>query len=614
MAFLCLKIGGDILKELKFIFKFMESNKFIYFLSILSIFMATFFTIIIPILIKITIDSIIGDKPIDLEQAAKLIDFLGGKVFLKNNLWIIGIIIIILTILRGVFLYLKNTLSSRSAENTVKNIREELYDHIQKLPYEYHVKLETGELLQRCTSDIEIIRRFLAVQFTEIGGVLFMLIFVLYVMFNMHIKMTLISMSLLPVIFIFAYVFFSRVQKVFEASEEAEAKMSIVLQENLTGIRVVKAFSRQNYEIKKFDEKNNQYKDLTYNLMKLFSWYWSISDLLCMSQNGVVLVVGSLWAIKNYISLGDLIVFTAYENMLLWPIRQMGRIFSDMGKTIVSIKRIQEILNEPIERLEENYEKPKIEGNIVFENVYFEYELGKPILNEISFKIDKGMTVAILGPTGSGKSSIIYLLARLYDYQRGSIKIEGVELKNIDKKWIRKNVGIVLQEPFLFAKTIKENIKLSNPKIEDRKIYEAARIASIHEDITSFERGYDTLVGERGVSLSGGQKQRIAIARTIINECPIVVFDDSLSAVDAKTDVSIRKALNEKKNKSTTIIISHRISTISEADLILVLDKGKISQKGTHEQLIEEEGLYKRVYTIQNSIEDHFCENKIMQE
>jgi ATP-binding cassette subfamily B protein len=284
----------------------------------------------------------------------------------------------------------------------------------------------------------------------------------------------------------------------------------------------------------------------------------------------------------------------------------MGRILSDMGKTIVSVGRLEEILGEPIEILEENHEKPVIKGNVTFEDVYFEYGDGKPVLKGISFQVKAGETIAILGPTGSGKSSLIHLLARLYDYQKGSIKIDNMELKGIDKKWVRKNIGIVLQEPFLFAKTIKENIKLSNPKLEDRKVFDAAKVASIHEDIESFEKGYETPVGERGVSLSGGQKQRIAIARTIINECPIVVFDDSLSAVDTETDISIRKALNERKNKSTTFIISHRISTVCEADLILVLDRGKIVQSGTHESLLKEEGLYKRVYNIQNSSEDDF--------
>lgn len=582
----------------------MKGSKFIYFLSILSIILATFFTVLGPLLIKTTIDSIIGNNPIDSNGMLKLIDFGGGISFFKNNLWIIGILLIILTILRGIFLYFKNTLSSKSAENTAKNIREELYDHIQKLPYEYHVKADTGELIQRCSSDVETIRRFLAVQFVEVGGSLFNLIFVAYIMFNLHVKMALVSMAVVPIIFIFAFIFFSKVQKIFLEVDESEGRLSTVLQENLTGIRVVKAFARQSYEIEKFDKKNEDYRDLTFRLIKLLAWYWSISDFICMMQIGAVLVVGSLWAAKGQISLGTLVVFITYEGMLLWPVRQMGRILTDMGKSIVSIGRINEILHEPIEILEENHGKPKIIGNISFGNVYFSYEDDAPILKGISFDVKVGETVAILGPTGSGKSSLVHLLPRLYDYNSGSIKIDGMELKYIDKKWIRKNVGLILQEPFLFAKTIRDNIRISDPKLGDRKVFEAAETASIHNDITSFDKGYDTLVGERGVSLSGGQKQRMAIARTIINESPIVVFDDSLSAVDTETDVAIREALNKRKNKSTTFIISHRISTIQEADLILILDNGKIVQSGNHETLLKEDGLYRRVYELQGSFDN----------
>lgn len=300
-----------------------------------------------------------------------------------------------------------------------------------------------------------------------------------------------------------------------------------------------------------------------------------------------------------------MVAFVSYINMLVWPVRQMGRTLTDMGKAFVSLGRIEGILNESIEILDENGIKPEIKGNIEFKSVSFEYEKGKPVLSDVSFNIKAGETIALIGPTGSGKSSLVHLLPRLYEYTSGSILIDGVELNTIDKSWVRKNIGLVLQEPFLYAKTIRENIKLANPTMEDEKVIKAAKTASIHNDITSFEEGYETLVGERGVSLSGGQKQRMAIARTIINECPVVIFDDSLSAVDTETDISIRTALKKRKDKATTIIISHRISTVSEADMILVIDKGKIIQRGTHSSLIAEEGLYKRVYTIQNSLDDH---------
>ena len=433
----------------------------------------------------------------------------------------------------------------------------------------------------------------MSIQLVEVAGSLFMLGFVSYTMFKLNVKMTLVSMATMPIIFIFAFIFFSKVKKAFEASDEAEAELTTVLQENLTGVRVVKACANQKYEIEKFDEKNKDYRDKTYKLIQDLALYWGASDFICFIQIGLTIVFGSIWAVAGEISLGTVMAFSTYVNMLLWPIRQMGRTLTDMGKAIVSIGRIEEIFNENIEILNENNEKPEIKGNIEFKNVYFEYEKNTPVIDSISFSVKAGSTVAIIGPTGSGKSSLVYLLARLYDYNRGSILIDGKELKYIDKAWVRKNIGIVLQEPFLYAKTIRDNIKLANPSIQDKKVYESAKIASIHQDIKSFDKGYDTYVGERGVSLSGGQKQRVAIARTIINDCPIVVFDDSLSAVDTETDISIRKALNNRKNKSTTIIISHRISTVSEADEIIVLDNGRIIQRGNHEKLINEKDCIK---------------------
>lgn len=592
------------MKEIKKIFKFMAGYKGIYILGMVCIVLSQMITILSPLIIRTTIDSIIGTEPINSSFVAKIVKSMGGKEYLSNNIWIMGILLVLIAIFRGVFLYFKNTLASKAAEGTTKRIRDTLYDHIQRLPYQYHVKSETGELIQKCTSDVDIIKRFLSIQLVEVAGSLFMFIMVSYVMFSLNVKMALVSIATIPIIFIFALIFFSKVKDTFEASDKAEAKLTTVLQENLTGIRVVKAFSRQKYEVEKFDEKNQDYRDKTYGLIKLLAIYWGSSDFICFIQIGLVLVIGSIWTVRGDISLGTLVAFTTYINMLLWPIRQMGRTLTDMGKAIISVRRIEEILNEPIEILEENHMKPKFEGNISLNNVYFEYEENRPILKNISFTAKAGSTIAIIGPTGSGKSSLVYLLARLYDYNKGSIQIDGIELKSIDKLWVRKNVGIVLQEPFLYGKTIKENIRLADPTIEDIKVYESAKIASIHQDIKSFNKGYDTYVGERGVSLSGGQKQRIAIARTIINQCPIVIFDDSLSAVDTETDISIRKALNHRKNKSTTIIVSHRISTVSEADTILVLDKGEIIQMGNHKNLIKTEGLYKRIYEIQNSIND----------
>ncbi|MGO1368581.1 ABC transporter ATP-binding protein [Senegalia sp. (in: firmicutes)] len=591
------------MKELKLLWKFMKGSKLLYLAAIVSIGLATFASIINPLVLKFSIDSVIGDKDIEAPDIIKnIIENIGGIEVFENNLWILALILIILTIIQGIFLYTKGKWSNTAAESISKNIREKLYDHIQNLPYTYHVRAETGDLIQRSTSDIDTIRKFLAIQFVEIGRAVFMILFISIIMFSLNIKMALVSMAVVPIIFAFSVVFFLKVKKIFRLSDESEAELSTVLQENLNGVRVVRAFSKEKFEIDKFEEKNERYRYLTYKLIKLLAGYWALSDLLSLIQIGLVLVLGVYWTVLGDISLGTLVVFTTYEGMLLWPVRQLGRILTDLGKSLVSLERIGEVLDNPIEKEEEGELTPEIEGNIEFKNVSFSYEDGEKILKNISFEVKRGETVAIMGKTGSGKSSLVHLLARLYDYDSGSIKIDGIELKNIKKRWMRKNVGLVLQEPFLFSRSIKENIGISNLKAKDNDIRESARIAAIHNVILGFNKGYDTTVGEKGVTLSGGQKQRIAIARTIINNSPILVFDDSLSAVDTETDLAIRRALISRKKNITTFIISHRITTVSEADKIIILEDGKIVESGTHLELLEREGLYKRVFNIQSGI------------
>jgi ATP-binding cassette subfamily B protein len=592
-------------KKLKLLWGYMKGNRLLYVGAILSIGLATMFTFISPLIIRVTIDSIIGDRPMDVPMwLQSIVNYFGGKTVLVKNIWICGIAIVLLAIGNGFFTYLKGKWSAVASESIAKNIRESLYRHLQHVPYDYHVKAETGDLIQRCTSDVDTIRSFLAVQFVEIGRAIFMLVMALSIMLSLNVRLTLVSMAVIPIIFSYAYLFFLKVQKAFKESDEAEGRMSTVLQENLTGVRVVRAFARQNYEIEKFDIKNAEFRDFTYKLLKLLAWYWSISDLLCMIQICSVLVFGSYLATKNMITLGTLVVFTTYEGMLLWPVRQMGRILTDLGKTTVSLQRIKDILDVDIEEVVGIQPKDNIQGDIEFDNVSFGYEENRLILKNISFKVKKGQTVAILGPTGSGKSTLVHLLPRLYDVKSGTIKIDNIDINKFNKKWLRQNIGIVLQEPFLFSKTIKDNISIAQTQAEEAEVFEATRIASIHDVIEGFEKGYETLVGERGVTLSGGQKQRIAIARTIIKKSPILIFDDSLSAVDTETDTAIRKALKERNMNTTTFIISHRVTTLSEADFIIVLDKGEIVQLGTHEQLIGENGLYQRIWNIQNELEE----------
>ena len=596
------------MKQMNILWKFMKGNRFLYLMSIAAIGVATFLSFIWPMILRVTVDSVIGNQEMAVSGWIKPYfetgyQWLGGKNVLEKNLWICAVILVGITIMRGAFLFAKGKWSALASESIAKHIRNTLYDHLQHLPFAYHVKAKTGDLIQRCTSDVETIRRFIAVQFVEIGRAFFMIGFALSFMLPMSKKMTLVSLALVPVIFVFAFVFFRKVKQAFQESDEAEGKLSAVLQENLTGVRVVRAFARQQYEISKFDTKNKKYRDLTYRLIWLLALYWSSSDFICLIQIGMVLVFGTYWAASGEITLGIMLAFSSYVGMLLWPVRQLGRVLTDMGKAMVSLDRINAILSEAKEedgRIKDQIEK----GNISFQNVDFSYEKGKPILQNVSFDVKAGETVAILGPTGSGKSSLVQLLAGLYTYDKGSIKINDIEVKEMNKKVLRKTVGLMLQNTFLFSKNIRDNIGIAKPSYQDEEVIEAAKIANVHNVITSFEKGYETAVGERGVTLSGGQKQRVAIARILMNHYPILIFDDSLSAVDTETDSAIRKALKERNKNTTTFIISHRLNTLAEADKIIVLEKGKVIQEGNHQELIKQDGLYQRIWKIQNDLED----------
>jgi len=587
----------------------MKSNRVLYIIAIAAIGVATFLSFLWPMVLRVTVDSIIGDKALEAQGWLKPVfsgayNFFGGHSGLVGKLWICSIVLILITLTRGVFLYFKGKWSAVASESIAQHIRDKVYDHLQLLPYDYHVKSKTGDLIQRCTSDVETVRRFLSIQFVERGeSIVHGRVCTFIYASNERTDDNGFYGTYSVYSLVFAVIFFNKVKNAFQLSDESEGRMSTVLQENLTGVRVVRAFARQAHEIDKFDEKNSEYRDLTYRLIRLLAWYWSISDFLSLIQIAAVLILGTFWAANGVISLGTLLAFSTFVGMMLWPIRQMGRVLTDMGKTMVSVGRIHEILDEPTEEFNDD-EEISVKGKIEFKDVSFEYEAGKPVLKNISFSAEPGQTIAILGPTGSGKSSLVHLLPRLYDYTSGSIKIDGIELKDIDKHSIRKNVGIVLQEPFLFSRTLKENIGMSRLDCEDDEVFDAAQIASVHDVILDFQKGYETAVGERGVTLSGGQKQRVAMARTLVMNTPILIFDDSLSAVDTETDAAIRTQLNKREQKATTFIISHRLTTLSEANIILVLEHGELVQIGSHEELVSQEGLYKRVWMIQNSLEE----------
>lgn len=595
----------DTLKRLNELIN--KKNKTLYIFSIVLTVFSTFFSLLVPLIIKFVVDSILDNKPLDVPVFIKnAIDWVGGVPYLSKHIWIPGAFIILVTIINGILTFLKDRFSVYASENTIKTLKDKLYDHIQKLPYMYHSNSQAGDLIQRCTSDVETVKKFIQSQMMEVFKTLFMLILSMTIMFSLNVKLAFFSIIMIPIIFVYSYIFSSKVKIAFKNSDEKEGALSTVLQENLSGVRVVRAFCRQEFEMQKFLEKNKDYRDTTYNLIKIIARFWSTSDLICFTQIMFVLIASIYMIYNNEITLGTLLLFSTYENMLIWPARQLGRIISDFGKMQVSLFRIDEILDLEIEVETENGLKPDLNGDIVFSNVSFRYEEDKQSLKNVSFVANKGDTIALLGTTGSGKSTLMHLLLRLYDYTTGSIKINGIELNTIDKKWLREKIGIVLQEPFLFSKSIKENIKMASDNVLDKDIFQVTKIALIHSTIEDFEKGYDTIVGEKGVTLSGGQKQRVAIARTLIKDSSILIFDDSLSAVDTETDSQIRSALKSTNKNIITFIISQRISTLKEADKILVLEDGQITNMGTHDELISKDGLYSRIWKIQNMLEDDF--------
>lgn len=553
-----------------------------------------------PIIISYVVDNVIAGVPFEKGMVGDIVHVLGGIPWLQKNMWFAAVLIVVIYILTAFAIHKRSIHTGKVSESFARNIRDTMYDHIQRLPYAFHKQRDSGDLVQRATSDIETIRRFIASQLSEMMFAVVNTVLAAIILFRRNVELTFISLSLIPFILLASYIFFTKAKKIFLACDQAESRMTTVLQENLNGMRVVKAFHQEQAEIEKFEVYNEEYRRRYFDLMHALAIFWSSTDILGMLQILLMLCFGIAMALQGTLSTGSFLVFLLYEATIVWPMRQLGRILADMGKVSVSIGRIQEVLKEEEEDMEAG-EHPTIEGEIVFDHVSFHYDdAQQAILQDISFTIPKHSRVAIMGPTGSGKSSLVHLLTGIYPYSQGSIKIDGVELRDIAKDWLRTHIQIVLQEPFLFSKTIYDNILLANRGIQREMVEDMARLASIHQDIEAFDQGYETMVGEKGVTLSGGQKQRVAIARTLVSQSPILIFDDSLSALDSKTDAYIQEALDDLEQAMTMLMVTHRINTARRADFIIVLDKGRVIQQGTHAELIKIEGMYKRIYTLQN--------------
>ena len=574
----------------RLIWSFLKGSKALFAVCIISAALMALADMVIPQIIRAAIDNAIGGAPADYPAAVmRLVDRAGGFAYLGEHLWIMALAIVAVALVKAISQYLFRLTNSMAAETMVKTMRDGLFEHIEHLPFAWHMKNRTGDIIQRCTSDIDTMKNFISEQMTSILRIIILLVMAVIFMLGMNVRLTFIALIPVPVI----------IGDGFLDCDENEGKLSAMAQENLTGVRVVRAFGRERYERDRFEEQNEYYTSKWVRLAKVMSRYWSSSDVLSGTEVLLVVVFGAAFCLRGEMTSGEYVAFISYNSMLVWPVRMLGRMISEMSKAGVSVERIAYIMNSPVEQDKPGTTEPDLSGDIRFEHVSFAYEGCPEILHDIDFTMPAGSVLGILGGTGSGKSTMMFLLDKLYELppENGRISIGGVDINDISTPYLRENIGMVLQEPFLFSRSIAENISIAGEKVDMTAVREASRAACVE----GFTQGYDTFVGERGVTLSGGQKQRAAIARTLMRRQPIMIFDDSLSAVDTETDAKIRAELERRFGSASIILISHRITTLAKASQILVLDKGRIAERGTHDELVAANGIYRKIYDIQTA-------------
>lgn len=588
----------------KLILGFLKGSKCFFLLCMICAALSALADMVTPQIIRITVDQVIGGTGTETLSGLnrKLIDLAGGIDRLRLNIWMTAAAVMAVAVVKVVSQYGFRVFNAKGSETMVKTMRDTLYNHIERLPFQWHMQNHTGDIIQRCTSDIETTRNFISEQMTGLIRIMILLVMSLIFMLTMNIPLTLIAMIPLPVIIWYSVRFHHKIHKGFEVCDENEGKLSAMAQENLTGVRVVRAFGREMYERDRFNEHNEYYTSLWVKMGKTMSRFWASSDILSGIQIMLVVVFGVVFCLKDQMTSGEYIAFLSYNGMLVWPVRQLGRMISEMSKAGVSVDRIGYIMDAEEEQDDPDAEDAPMTGDIRFEHVSFGYEGSPEMLHDIDLTVPAGSTLGILGGTGSGKSTLMYLLDRLYPLapDQGRITVGGTDIRKIRLRHLRRNIGIVLQEPFLFSRTLRENLGITREDMTEEEMRAAAKTACLDETVQDFAKGYETFVGERGVTLSGGQKQRAAIARMLTQNAPIMIFDDSLSAVDTETDAKIRSALEKKFGSATIILISHRITTLSKADQVLVLDHGRISQLGTPDELRKQPGLYQEIDRIQS--------------
>lgn len=584
---------------------FLKGSVHFFVLCILSSMLASLCELIIPKIIGFTVDSLLGGGQLP-PYAVKIADLFGGTGYLRAHLWITAALILVIALFLGLFKYGESVFNRLGSETLVQTMRNRLFSHLERLPSSWFTAHQTGDVIQRCTSDVETLKSFLSEQMTSIISTVLLIGLSVAFLFTVSIPLAVTALVSIPVIILYSAVFHGKIGDGFEYCDQNEGKLSAIAQENLTGIRVVRAFGREIYEVDKFSKQNDIYANAWIRLGRLMSLFWCMGDLISGLQQMVIMVFGTVLAVRGTLSVGDLIAAISYNAMLIWPVRELGRTVSEMSKAGISVGRIGEIMDAPEETDAPDAVDCDPDGGIEFRNVTFAYDGSADVLKNVSFRVKKGETLGIIGMTGSGKSTLAQLLCKLWALpeENGTITVSGTDIRKIKTASLRRNVGIVLQEPFLFSRTLRDNIGVTYPKPAEHEpeIREAARAACLEETVSNFSDGWNTMVGERGVTLSGGQKQRVAIARMLAEMPPVMIFDDSLSAVDSETDSKIRHALREKTADATVILISHRIQTLMTADHILVMSGGEIVEEGNHDSLLGQNGIYRKIYDIQTGI------------
>lgn len=579
----------------------------VYVASFVFQFLMTVFTVFTTFLTKVLVDALTHE----LEQAEFLESWVinmltsgRGADYLYDHMNVLPIAVIVSALITASISYLRFTLRVKASSQINKRMQLVLFDHLEHLPFSYYKTEKSGDLIQTCTRDVDVTRMFMVMDMSQVTYTVFIVVLCFSILFEISWKLSLVSLSLFPIMFVYSFFLIKEVRRRYRKTDDSEAEMVDRISQNLNGVRLVKAYNAENKEIAKFEERLTHYSKAYRHEKKLSAFFFGSSDIFIFAARTIAIVYAIVLVFQREITAGSVFISYTFVNMMVWPLRNTATTLSRLGMALASTDRIQRLLSLPTEDLHVGVDIP-IEGNIEFDDVSFAYpdEPEKTVIDHVSFKVPKGSTVALMGKTGSGKSSLSGLLTHLYSPTEGRILIDGTPIEDISLSCLRRNIVPVLQDPFLFSKSISENIKIANKNATDEDIAKAARIASVDKAIEGFSKGYDTPVGEKGVTLSGGQKQRLAIARTVLSGAPVLIFDDSLSAVDAATDLAIRRELKALSSRCTTFIITHRVGTAKDADVIIVLDKGHIEEMGTHEQLVKGKGLYRRISDIQSALE-----------